>query len=265
LKKVLLPEMTWPEVGETLKETNVAIIPVGSCEQHGEHLPLGTDHLLAFTMARTIAEEAGAVVAPILWVGYSEQHMGFPGTVTLTTDTLVQVLIEACRSLSKHGFKKILLLNAHGGNDVACNFAAQKVNMELSDTAVVLFGVSDLLKYLPGAFQIMDLHAGIEETAMMLALKPEVIVKPEVDMSKAKRPTITLPPALKAIVDRLREDPSAIKLILTKLPMVHEISDTGSLVLGDPSEATKRVENTKKNMEKYCKDVVSFIREWKKT
>ena len=92
MKKVLLPEMTWPEVKAALKETNVAIIPVGSCEQHGLHLPVGTDHLLGMTMARTIAKEAGAVVAPVLWVGYSEHHMGFPGTITLTPNTLAHLL-----------------------------------------------------------------------------------------------------------------------------------------------------------------------------
>lgn len=265
LKKVVLPEMSWPEVEEVLKETSVAIIPVGSCEQHGLHLPLGADFLGGFTMAKKIAEEAGAVVAPVLWVGYSEHHMGFPGTITLTTETLVQVLVEACRSLSKHGFKRIILLSSHGGNDVACSFAAQKVNKEIPDTIVAKFGGSDILKYVPPEnLQRMDLHAGIEETAMWFALEPEVIVKPEVNISKAKKPKITLPQALKALADRLEKDPSVLKLIRTKLPSLHEISDTGSLVIGDPREAMEQVERVKETMKKFFAEVVSFIKEFKR-
>jgi creatinine amidohydrolase len=265
LKKVLLPEMTWPEVKKALEKTNIAIIPLGSCEQHGTHLPVGTDHLLGLTMARTIAEKTGAVVAPILWIGYSEHHMGFPGTITLTAETLAQVLIEVCRSLSKHGFKKIILLNAHGGNDVACSFVAQKANMELLDTSVVVFGVGDISKYMtPRSFQTMDRHAGIDETAIMLALKPELVIKPEVDITKARKPTISLPLPLQAVAERLKKDPSALKLVLSKLPMIDEISDTGSLVFGNPADAAKEVESLKRTMEKFYEEVVGFIKEWKK-
>lgn len=256
----MLTEMTWPEVKEVLKETNVAIIPVGSIEQHGLHLPLGTDYIQAVELAKRVAKEAGTLVAPVILCGHSQHHIGFPGTISLKPETLVQVIFEACECLARHGFNKIVILNTHGGNDVACSFVTQKVNREL-DASVVFFGSEFFMKYIPpNLIETIDLHAGVDETATMLVLKPE-----EVYLERAKKPKITLPLKLQLIVKELKKDPSLIRLILTDLPLLHKVSDTGSLVLGNPADGKKFVEETRKRIEASINEIVNFIKRWKET
>jgi creatinine amidohydrolase len=260
LPKTMLMEMTWSEVKEALKETNVAIIPVGSIEQHGLHLPLGTDYFQAIELAKRVAEKTAALVAPVILCGHSQHHMGFPGTISLKPETLAQVIFEACQSLGRHGFNKIIILNTHGGNDVACSFAAQKVNTEL-DASAVFFGAESFMKHIPpNLIETIDLHAGVDETSSMLVLNPE-----KVRLERARKPKITLPLKLQLIVKELKKDPSLIRLILADLPMLHEISDTGSLVLGNPADGEKCVEETRKRIEETVDEIVNFVKEWKKT
>lgn len=259
-KKVLLPEMTWPEVEEALKETDIAIIPVGSCEQHGLHLPLGTDFFQALERCKKIAKKAGAVVAPLLWFGHSEHHMGFPGTISLTPETLIQVLFEACRSLSTHGFRKIIIFNNHGGNEVAVKSATQKANMEL-DATVVTFGVANIAKYkLPGCIENLDIHAGYDETAAMLMMFPDLV-----ELDKAKEPTMTLSTMLSVIKDKMSENPAFYELFFTQLPPTHKISDTGSItLLGNPASA-RNVISEKRILEgKMLREIINFIKEWRR-
>lgn len=263
-KKIFLTDMTWPEVREVLKETDLAIIPVGSCEQHGLHLPLGTDHVQALEHCRKIAVKTGAVVAPVLSVGVSEHHMGFPGTITLAPQTLVQVLFEACRSLSKHGFKKIVLLNNHGGNETTVNFAAQKANMELDAEVLVIgleffFGSTSKLRrreYLEN----LDVHAGYEETGNMLLLAPNLV-----NLSASREPKVTLPPTLEMWRKKLKEDPGNIKLLSFRLPPTHTISDTGSITfVGDPRNAEKNLAEWKAIDDQFISSAVKLIEDWKK-
>ena len=263
VKKVLLTEMTWPEVRDILKETDVAIIPVGSCEQHGHHLPLGTDHIQALERCKKIAERVGAVVAPVLYVGLSEHHMGFPGTITLSPETLVQVLFEACKSLSRHGFKKIVLFNNHGGNEVTVNFAAQKANLEL-DAKVLAIGLDLFYKWTsklrpPEYIENLDIHAGFEETGVMLILAPDLV-----NLAASRKPKMTLPPTLEMWREKLREDPGYIKLFSFRLPPTNTLSDTGSITfLGNPKEAVDRLNEWRRLEDEMIASAVKLIAEWK--
>lgn len=259
MQKIMLMEMTWPEVKEALKETNVIIIPIGSIEQHGLHLPLETDYIQAIELAKRIAEKAGALVAPVILCGHSHHHMGFPGTISLKPETLAQVIFEACQCLGRHGFNKIIILNTHGGNDVACSFATQKVNTEL-DVSAVFFGAEFFAKHVPpNLIETIDLHAGVDETSSMLVLNPQ-----KVQLEKAKKPKITLPFEMQIMVKELKKDPSLIRLILTDLPLLHEISDTGSLVLGNPANGKKTVEESRKRIEETVNEIVTFVNKWKR-
>jgi creatinine amidohydrolase len=115
--------MTWPEVEERLKESDIALVPVGSTEQHGPALPLDNDHFSAVQFAKMVAEKlwdtVKVVVTPPIAFGYSPHHMGFKGTITLRESTLADVIVDICTSLASHGFKKIVLINGHGGNVTA--------------------------------------------------------------------------------------------------------------------------------------------------
>ncbi len=118
---------TWPEVEEYLKENDVVIFPVGSQEQHGKHLAEDNDAFTATEIARRVGERTGVLVAPTLAFGNSVHHMNFPGTMTLTFETLVAVYRELCECLIHHGFKKIVVMNAHGGNTNAIAQALREI------------------------------------------------------------------------------------------------------------------------------------------
>ncbi|RKX99981.1 creatininase family protein, partial [Candidatus Poribacteria bacterium] len=105
---------TWEEVKEANVE--IAILPIGSIEQHGRHLPLGTDWLIADRLARELGERLNAYVLPALPYGNSQEHMGFPGTIPLRPQTLALVIEDIILSLRHHGIKKVVVLSTHGGN-----------------------------------------------------------------------------------------------------------------------------------------------------
>src|SRR5215471_528071 len=127
MRSVLLSEMTSPDVKTAIDEGRLVILPVGSTEQHGPHLPLDTDIVNAFEIAKAAAAWVGALVAPPLYYGISPHWMGFPGTMSLDESTFVAAVTQLCNSLTKHGFRKIVVLNGHGGNKSAIETIAQNV------------------------------------------------------------------------------------------------------------------------------------------
>lgn len=115
-KTYLLEHMTWPEAKAAFERTSVVVIPTGSTEQHGPHMPLGTDFLVAEDMARRLGERANVIVTPTITIGYAKYHTSFPGTLSVSVETLTQALIEICEDLIKYGATHILFVNGHGGN-----------------------------------------------------------------------------------------------------------------------------------------------------
>ncbi len=155
-----LGELWSPQVvlGATL------IVPVGSCEQHGPHLPLDTDTRIAFAVARQIASEiSGCVVAPAIAIGASGEHAGFPGTLSIGTETLALVLIEIVRSAGPE-FERIMFLNGHGGNQPAIDRAAKTLTHD---------GHQHVLWHTLSGYP--DAHAGHGETSVMLHFAPEFV------------------------------------------------------------------------------------------
>ena len=115
-ERLLMEEMSWREIEEAIAGgKTTAILAVASIEQHGPHLPTGTDTYLGCALAEGIARELGnALVAPVMRPGLSEHHLDFPGTVTLTQETFMRVLQEHCTCLARHGFQDIVLISSHG-------------------------------------------------------------------------------------------------------------------------------------------------------
>src|SRR5262249_46683703 len=101
-----LPAMTWPEVRDLLRRTDMVIIPVPAIEQHGPQGPLGTDFLNGVEKAKLIAQRTDVLVAPVLLAGNSPYHMDFPGTISLKPETIQEVYFEAAQSLIRHGFRR---------------------------------------------------------------------------------------------------------------------------------------------------------------
>lgn len=111
-----LEEMTWPRVEQYLGSCKKIIWPVGSTEQHGPSGLLGIDFLSSLKIADAVSAQTQIVTAPVLPVGMAAHHMGFPGTLSLSPLTYIQMLTELFQSLLKHGFEKIYVINGHGGN-----------------------------------------------------------------------------------------------------------------------------------------------------
>ncbi len=123
-------KLTRPEVEKYLKNNDMVLVPVGSTEQHGKHMAVDTDAFTAQEISLRVAQKTGVLVAPVISYGYSPHHMNFAGSVTLSFRTLVNVLKEVCGSLIHHGFKKIVIMNAHGGNTNSIRLALKEIEME---------------------------------------------------------------------------------------------------------------------------------------
>lgn len=165
----------------------VLIVPLGSTEQHGPHLPVSTDSIIAEAWADAFAEsiETPALVAPMLPYGAAGEHQSFAGTLSIGTEALVTVVIELCRSAA-HRFDRIVVLSGHGGNADALHTAAHRLVAEAHRIDVVL-------PVLPGA----DAHGGRTETSLMLHLAPELV---RLDLAErgATEPVAELLPRLRA-------------------------------------------------------------------
>lgn len=119
-REYLLERMTWPEAKKVFdQDPCVVVIPIGSTEQHGPHLPLGSDFMEAEAVAHRVGARADVIVTPTIPIGYAKYHTNFPGTLSVGEDTLTQGLIEICEDLVKYGATHIVFVNGHGGNMTA--------------------------------------------------------------------------------------------------------------------------------------------------
>ncbi|MBU1186271.1 MAG: creatininase family protein, partial [Acidobacteria bacterium] len=129
----LLGELTWPEAKVRFKEVDVALLPVGSIEQHGPHLPLDTDAFDADYLARRVAENCSfpkPLVLPLVPYGVSYHHEDFAGTMSVSPRTLSRIIYDIGICAARNGIKKLVIINAHGGNVPSLQFAAQMINRD---------------------------------------------------------------------------------------------------------------------------------------
>jgi creatinine amidohydrolase len=175
-------EQKWTEV--PTQTGKVVVLPLGSTEQHGYHLPLLTDTMICEEIVRRAEGVLGdeALFLPMLWVGVSEHHLGFPGTVSVKQETYVRLLVDVLESLVGSGFKRILMLNAHGGNSVPGQAALYEVQMRHRDKrdlwlvlATWFVLAAPQIAALPELDQKRVSHACELETSMILRLRPELV------------------------------------------------------------------------------------------
>jgi creatinine amidohydrolase len=129
LQKNALHHMTWKEIEEAFKEDPVVIVPLGSMEEHGPHSITG-DFLASTEIAKRVAGKTGALYTPTVPFGNSEYFRGYPGTISLSQQTVINVLEDICTSLLEHGITKIVFFNGHAGNGPAVDLVARKVRRE---------------------------------------------------------------------------------------------------------------------------------------
>jgi creatinine amidohydrolase len=251
-RPLLYERLTWPEVRRAASEDRVCLIPAGTLEDHGPHLPLDTDTRIATEICRRAAEETpdDVVLLPPIIHGYTPHHMEFPGPITIGWDTLVRYCTDIGTSLARHGFTRILYLNGHGSNIPLMEMAARLVSLEHPGVlAASAFYLSD-----PDSMRVIkDVreserggmgHACELETSIYLHLDPEAV-----DMDKAVAEN-SFPEGPNAWMD-WTDGP------LRLMPWWNAISHTG--VHGDATKAT--AEKGKVLLDAAVRECISFVHE----
>jgi creatinine amidohydrolase len=214
---------TWSQVAG--RESIVLLLPLGSCEQHGPHLPLDTDTQIAqYLCAQAAQHDNRILIAPSLTISASGEHAGFPGTLSIGTDALTQVLVEIVRSAD--WCNGVVFVNGHGGNADAVAAAMRTLTGEQRNVA----------SWWP-RIELGDAHAGASETSMMLAINPEQVNMAKVEVGSTK--------PIGEISAQLRSGG------------VRAVSTNG--VLGDPTTATS--EHGHNLLSQLTRDLVTFINE----
>lgn len=220
----LLGEMTWPEARKRFKEVDVALLPVGSIEQHGPHLPLDTDAFDADYLAKEVAARCSdpkPIVFPSIAYGVSYHHDDFTGTISIRNRTLANMVYEIGMAAARHGVTKLVIINGHGGNEPALQFAAQEISRDAHIFVGVDTGGSSDVDIYSMIDTPNDVHAGEIETSTSLATRPELV-----RMDKAE-------PMVPEFSSRYLDFTS--KRSISWYAYTKKISKSG--VLGDPTKA----------------------------
>lgn len=265
--KNYLPHMTVPEVVTFLQKSDLVIIPVGALEQHGNHLPIGTDIINGIERCKLIAQQRDVLVSPVLLAGQSPYHMGFAGTITLSADIILKVHLEAVESLISHGFRRFIIMNAHGGNRAITTLLVDQINQTTAGVAVNFSqAIQPFLEPTQAAKDsVLDRHAGTPETSNSLYLMPTLV-----QMDDAEASPLTLPDHLEQMLPHvLSNDPTAKMLFLAeglkaedtgKRTSSAEMSETGVWGERDPNEAT--VQRGRNNTDRIIQGAIQFIDRW---
>jgi creatinine amidohydrolase len=185
-------ELTWPQMREAIARQPAVLLPFGTVEDHGPHLPLNTDNVIVEAICLEAARRAPEemLVMPLISYGLDEHHMDFPGTVSVGVETLIAYVADVATSAARHGFTHVLIVNGHGSNASIADLAARRVVLETGaicgamspnaaiDPALAEPIFSRMRRSAAGGVA----HAGEYETAMMLHLRPGLV-----QMDKAVR------------------------------------------------------------------------------
>ncbi len=178
MKSVWIQENTWQDIADYLQHDDTVILPIGSTEQHGPAGPLGVDTYAAIALCEDAAKQTGVMVAPPLWFGDSPHHLGFPGTISLRSETLILVIKDIVHTLYQNGFRRFILLNGHKGTNLAPMTVAARglLEYELKDIRIA---ISDPLFLCTNAQEIKgdvaEHHAGVLEISHVMYKFPGLV------------------------------------------------------------------------------------------
>lgn len=182
MRALVLEDMIWPEVETALPEIKIALVPVGSCEQHGPNMTFVTDTSRAYAFSKLMGERMGRqiLVCPPVTYGVSTHHMMFPGTVTLSCETYIHVLEDIAIALRSHGIPAIVFINGHGGNTSSLGAAITdlkyKYHIDAYYSSMGFAVFEDGITPEMGWTQKRG-HASESEVSQAMALCPEVVRK----------------------------------------------------------------------------------------
>jgi creatinine amidohydrolase len=249
---MLLDNLSWPEVKELNFDGLVVLLPLGSFEQHGTHLPFSTDTQIVTAIARGIeaARADKVLLLPSLWAGHSTHHLGFPGTLSVGQMDYISLIVNLCRSVVHMGARKIFLLNGHGGNDVPVRAALREVKTKfrkIPGLHVVYAAYWALAAQTIRQVRESEMggvsHACEMETSLMLHLSPR-----QVRMERARRDGPQHP-------SRFRKADMQLAKPVYYVSEFDELSKTG--IIGHPDLAS--AEKGRRFLEGIVGEVTSFV------
>jgi creatinine amidohydrolase len=260
LEEYRLWRMTWKEVADIAEDTAAVLVPVGSIEQHGYHIPLDCDIYTSTYICEKVAERAHkedvtVLVAPPINFGVSWYHMNFPGTISVTPETFIDVLMQICKSLSRHGFRRKVIVNSHGGNAATLQVFINKFYDETGEKVYLCQWweiANDKLKDVDTPM----VHVEEAETALALAIGERVL------MDKATRDAFDRRAALRerghAAYDIVKYDARHRgPYINPPMDMIHDISESG--VVGDATKGN--IEKGKEILEATVERLTDFCKQ----
>lgn len=254
--KKRIEEMSWMEFEARSREIETVLLPIGSIEMEGPHLPLGVDSIVASEICDRASTDCEVLVGPLISVGYSDWHSGFRGTLNLSVETLTAVLREILHTLVECGLKRFIFINPHLGN----RQPIFSVATELRKKNLAIVAMIDLWRLahemagdIEGLKEKSFKHAGEIMTSVMLALRPDLV-----DMEKAVRE------GLQSEVDSMiQETSSRVQFAGYHLEVFRtsrELTDSG--VMGDPSNATR--EKGEQIIRRWVDYIREFVPEFRK-
>lgn len=234
MQKSILAHMTWEEFRDSVAPETVVLIPMGSMELEGPHLPLGVDTLVAESVAGSLAGEDGIVIGPAIPIGYSKWFKPFPGTISLESDTLTRVITEYCQSLVDHGICKFVFLNSHRGNNAAIEVAARSLIAD-HGVRIGMLSVWKLANDLIAGKDLIDeekfTHAGEIMTSVIMAVNPETVV-----MEKIRADAVASPESSAFVVKNSLGETQFRNAVQTVFQDIRDITATGTM--GNPETAS---------------------------
>ena len=246
-----LERISWKKAEEYFKTHDIAVIPVGSIENHGSHLALGTDFMVPSKIAEQIDRETDVLILPAVPYGVADSHMGFAGTISLGYDGLLLVMRRICNQLYGYGVRRFVFLNGHGGNDGVL----QEVGIELNEKGAI----AAIVNWWQLAGEInpdwKGGHGGGEETAAMMAIGDDLVDTSQMCDNNLQHLTENLKTTGFGSINFKGFD------IITRRS-VRKMSDNGWIGIDHPTTATK--EWGQKMLEGCAQYALDFIEEYKK-
>lgn len=252
-KSYLYQHYTWPELGEIVQKQPVVVLPIGSVEDHGRHLPLDTDNFLIWSVCEEAARRADGeiLLLPQIAYGYETHHMDFPGTIDIRMEHLLNFVLDVTKSVAHHGFERILIADGHGSNMPILDLVARRTILETKSLCATFIWPSLARKEIQQIRQSGRggmAHACELETSVYLYLDAQ-----RVQMDKAKK-DMDMPPSEFIWMDLMEGSPVLLMDEWTRF------SKSG--VSGDPTLAT--AEKGKVVFEAVVEGFLRLVREFKK-
>lgn len=246
-----LAEMTTAEAAAAASRETIVVLPIGAFEQHGPGLPLATDLIRAEAVAERVAAELPdlVVIGPAVPVGISAHHLAFAGTVSLRPATFVAVVREYVESLAQHGWRRVLAITGHGGNNAALGVLAQEL---LQDHPALEFSwtpVSGLASDVIAEMDVSEIHghSGEAETAQLLHVAPHLVHEDRLEAGTTRLDQL-------GPLEQLSRRPGHPTLTVT----YDRLSPAG--VLGDPRRAT--AEQGRSIIDLVTRRIVAYLKAW---